>query len=121
MLKFSEKNLYNRCGVIDVPMDNNKKTVFNGKFQNICGTKLPIINFNFQSGVKFKRSICLRTMFGYIPIENINEFKDIFNISKYCKDETEWSILYDDKTASPHEKEQVKKLSLTLGKHWKYK
>ena len=57
-------------------------------------------------------------MFGYIPIEDITQFKDIFNRSKYCQDEAEWSFLYNEEIASEKSKEQVKKLSLTLGKHW---
>lgn len=121
MLKFSKKNLYDRCGAIDVEIDINRKPTFNGKFGEVDKTKIPIINFSFQSGVKFTRAICLRTMFGYIPIENITRFKDIFNHSKYCQDETEWSFLYEEENASEKSKEQVKKLSLILGKHWNEK
>jgi hypothetical protein len=61
----------------------------------------------------------LKTKFGYIPIDNITSYKDLFDLSKYCQDETEWCFLYDEERTSEKSKEQVKKLSLTLGKHWK--
>lgn len=118
MFKYNEKCLYDRCGAIDVPIDINKKSTFKGKFVEVGGEKIPVIDFHFQSGVRFTRAICLKTMLGYIPIENINQFKDIFNFSKYCKDETEWCFRYEEKSASLEDKEKVKKLSLTLGKHW---
>lgn len=118
MFKYNEKDLYDRCGAIDVPYDHNKKPTFEDKFVEVGGEKIPVINFHFQSGVIFTRTICLKTMFGYIPIENINEFKDIFNTSKYCKDDIEWCFGYEEKNASLEDKEKVKKLALTLGKHW---
>jgi len=117
MFKYSERNLYDRCGAIDVPIDHSKKPFLKGKFIEVAGEKIPVVCF--QPGVKFTRSICLKTMFGYIPIDNITQFEDIFKLSKYCKDEIEWCFKYEEKMASELDKEKVKKLSLTLGKHWK--
>ncbi len=118
MFKYNEKDLYDRCGAIDVSYNPDHKSTFDGEFAEVGGTKIPIMNFHFQPDSKFTRGICLRTMFGYIPIENITQFRDIFDRSKYCQDETEWSFLYDEERASEKSKEQVKKLSLTFGKHW---
>lgn len=117
---YNEKNLYDRCGAIDVPIDFNYEVKFLG-FTEIDGEKIPVMSSMFQSGVKFTRAICLKTKYGYIPINNVNSYKDLFDLSKYCQDETEWSFQYDEKQASQEDKENVKKLSLTLGKHWKTK
>lgn len=118
MFKYNEKYLFDRCGAIDVPIETDKEPTFNGQFAEVAGEKIPIIDFHFQQGVKFTRGICLKTMLGYIPIKNITKFRDIFNISKYCQDETEWSLLYNEEHASEKSKQQVKQLSLKLGRHW---
>lgn len=117
---YNEKNLYDRCGAIDVPIDFKRKIKYHG-FTEIGGEKIPIISGMFQSGVKFTRAICLKTKFGYIPIDNITSYKDLLDLSKYCQDETEWIFQYDEKQVSQKDKENVKKLALTLGKHWKTK
>ncbi len=119
MFDYSENNLFDRCGAIDVPYDPNKKPEFTGKYVVIDGQEIPIINFKFQSGVRFTRYICLRTFLGYIPINRVNKFKDIFDKTKYLTDETEWLVRYSSKNATNEEKNQVKQLSLSLGRHWK--
>ena len=117
MFSYNVDDLYDRCGVSKVQTDIKKPT-FNGNYTEIDGETLPIINYNFQSDSIFSRNVCLKTFLGYIPIQNIDSFKDIFNRHKYCKDETEWSLPYQEEIATKEDKEQVKRLSKTLGNHW---
>ena len=119
MFNYTEDNLYDRCGAIDSHYDSDIHPESTGKFVEVGGEKIPLINFNFRSGSKFTRCICLKTFLGYIPIENITCFKDIFDKHKYLHDETEWVFPYDKNSTSEKNKNDVKKLSLVLGKHWK--
>ena len=121
MFDYNENNIYDRCGAIDVPYNPNLKPESTGKFVIVCGEKIPIINYHFQPGAKFSRHLCLQTFLGYIPIESIETIRDIFDRSKYLQDETEWIHPYKEEYASELEKAEVRKLSLSLGKHWKGK
>lgn len=121
MFDYNENNVYDRCGAIDVPHYPNLNPEFTGKFATVCDEKIPIINYHFQSGVKFSRYLCLQTFLGFIPIERIETIRDIFVRSKYLQDDTEWIFPYKEKYANELEKAEVRKLSLSLGKHWKGK
>ena len=57
MFKYNENNLYERCYAIDVLIDPDKKYTFNGEFAEVSGKEIPIIDFNFQPGVKFTRGM----------------------------------------------------------------
>ncbi len=118
-IKYDETDIVERCGSRDVPIDHSIKPEFTGKFVEVGGEQIPIINYNFQSGVKFTRCLCLLTHLGYIPIKNIKSQKDLYDKSKYLKDDTEWTKPYDEDFAHEKDKEDVKRLSLVLGKRWK--
>lgn len=119
MFKYSEHNIFERCGSADVPFHYNLKPESTGKEITVSGEKIPIINYHFQSGVKFSRQLCLKTFLGYIPINNIETIKDIFRKSNYVQDDEEWIHQYSEENAHNIEKEAVKKLALRLRKHWK--
>lgn len=119
MFDYNENNLYDRCGAINVPHNPNIKPESTGKCATVAGEEIPIIDFGFQSGVRFTRCICLKTFLGYIPIDNINSIKDIFKKNNYLTDETEWIFNYCDSKPNQEDKEKVKRLSFALGKHWK--
>lgn len=119
MFRFSEKNIYDRCGATPVPYDENRKSEFTGRFVEVGGEKIPIINYYFWPENEFSRCLCLQTFLGYIPLRNIKRYRDIFDPSKYIKDELEWAKQYLPDVANDQEKEEVASLSLALGKGWK--
>lgn len=119
MFRYTENDLYDRCGAMEVIHDRKKPAEFTGKFVEIGGEKIPVIRHQPYYGVNFTRYLCLRTYLGYIPVESIECFRDIFNRENYLHDELEWIKPYDAKVASDYEKNKVKQLSKALGKHWK--
>ena len=117
--KYNETDIVDRCGSKDVPINPNLKPEFTGKFVEVGGDLIPIINYHMQTGVEFTRCLCLQTHLGYIPIKNIKSKKDLYDKSKYLNDDTEWTKPYDEEFAYETDKEEVKRLSLVLGKRWK--
>ena len=39
MFKYNEKDLYDRCGAIDVPYNPDHKSTFDGEFAEVVGLK----------------------------------------------------------------------------------
>ena len=115
MFNYDETDLFHRCGYNKNVKDTN---YFTGKYYTFCdGTTIPVThNPIVISGLS--NHIVLRTHLGYIPIENITKFSDIFDKNKYLNDDTEWILPYLLEQKEIYDKE-VDKLSLTLGKHWK--
>lgn len=119
MFKYSIDNLLERVGY-----DKNKDTglgkkEFSGKYYTMSdGTKIPIMTYKVKPNDGLSRHVVLKTFLGYIPIENINSFSDIF-FGKYLDDETEWYKPYNPDYIYEDDKENINKLSLSLGKHWK--
>ena len=117
MFEFDETDLFHRCGYSKDRITDDK-TLFTGRYYTLSdGTTIPVMHYPLISGCLTKHLV-LKTQFGFIPIENINKFSDIFNINKYLDDETEWIMPYLYKQTDIYE-EKVNKLSKILGKHWK--
>lgn len=117
MFKYSEKDLYDRCGY-----DNRKFSYSTGKFIGEFytmndGTKIPIMDESrINDGLS--RHLVLKTFKGYICVDRITKFSDIFDDSKYLKDETEWIFPYLSYKHSFYD-DSVSRLANVLGKHWK--
>lgn len=118
MFRYTERDLFDRCGAREVSY-NGKPAEFTGKLIEVSGEQIPLMNFHSSSEAKFTRYLCLRTFQGYIPVERIGCFKDIFNKDNYLLDDTEWIIPYDRECASGYDRAKVKQLSIALGRHWK--
>ena len=118
MFEFDETDLFHRCGYSQERIKNNKKTYFTGRYYTLSdGTTIPIMHYPIITDGLTKHLV-LKTYLGYIPVENITKFSDIFNKYKYLNDETEWIMpyLYQEKES---DKVLVDNLSKVLGKHWK--
>ena len=117
MFKYSEKDLYDRCGY-----DNRKFSYSTGKFIGEFytmndGTKIPIMDESrINDGLS--RHLVLKTFKGYICVDRITKFSDIFDDSKYLKDETERIFPYLSYKHSFYN-DSVSRLANVLGKHWK--
>ena len=117
MFKYDEKDLYDRCGY-----DKNKFSYgtleFTNKFYKL--NELEQIPIMIRNGMDdgLSRNLVLKTFKGYICVDSINKFSDIFDDSKYLKDETEWIVPYLYNKHSYYDK-SVARLAAVLGKHWK--
>lgn len=118
MFRYTERDLFDRCGAMEVSY-NGKPAEFTGEFIEVGGEQIPLMNFHSPSEAKFTRYLCLRTFQGYIPVERIGCFKDIFNKDNYLHDDTEWIIPYQAQSAGEQDRAKVKQLSIALGRHWK--
>lgn len=117
LLKYSSNNLYDCVGyskVRDVYLSQKK---VNGDFM-LDGQQEPIMNYSIKND-GLKRYFVLSTFLGYIPTNKINSFKDLFCLKKYLNDEIEWITPYNEEDLD--NKIEVKRLSRSLGKHWKNK
>lgn len=104
MFDYNEKNLFYRCAY-DKKLDTSKEN-----------SKKEVVTSNFHDG--YTTFLVLETFLGYIKVENIKEFKDIFKPKLYQRDITEWLGAYH-KGEDSHSDAIVKRLSKKLGKHWK--
>ena len=118
MFHYTERDLFDRCGVRTVFYDG-KIAESTGKFAYVGGEEIPLIKVHPSEEAKFTRYLCLRTYRGYIPVERIESFKDIFHKRNYLQDATEWILPYHEQFANDDDKAKVKQLSLALGRHWK--
>lgn len=118
MFEFDETDLFHRCGYNKKKIKNNEKTHFTGRYYTLSdGTTIPIMHYPVISDCLVKHLV-LKTYLGYIPIENIKKFSDLFNKDKYLDDETEWILPYLLQPKESYE-ERINNLSKVLGKHWK--
>ena len=116
MLKYNEKNLFDRVGYEEEKATHGISEFTDKYYTMSDGTKLPVMTHKVKPNDGLSRHLVLKTFFGYIPIENINTIADIF-FGEYLKDETVWMKPYNEKFS--YHNEEVKRLSLVLGKHWK--
>ena len=115
---FSEEDLYDRIGYKE-PINKNKVNMTTSSmFTNVDGQKIPTLYYPIDKN-GLRRNLVLKTLFGYIPVDKISSYKDLFIFSNYLNDETEWEIPYED--FNEEKKEKVRKLAIDLGKHWKNK
>ena len=114
MFDFDETDLFHRCGYNKKTKGNNYITERFYTFND--GTTIPIMHSLLVNGLS--NHIVLKTPLGFIPIENIKSFLDLFNKEKYLDDDTEWILPYLLEHKDIYE-EEVNKLSSVLGKHWK--
>ena len=92
MFKYSENNIFNRYGV-----DRGKI---------------------YSATYKLKsRNLVLQTEFGFIPLDNISSFIDLFNSNNYLHDKTETLLPYK-KNEDEEVDKKVAKLTIILKKHW---
>lgn len=54
MFRYTENALFDRCGAREVSC-NEKPAGFTGKFIEIGGEQIPLMNFHFHTGVDFTR------------------------------------------------------------------
>ena len=117
MFKYSEKDLYDRCGY-DAQKFSYGTEEFSGEFYTMSdGTKIPIM-YKSWANDGLSRHLVLKTFKGYICVDKITKFSDIFDDSKYLKDETEWIFPYLSEKPSFYD-DSVARLANVLGKHWK--
>lgn len=119
--KYSSNNLYDCVGyskVRDVYLSQKK---VNGDFI-LDGQQEPIMSYSIKAD-GIKRYFVLSTFLGYIPTNKINSFKDLFILKNYLNDEIEWITPYNEEDLDNKsiKNEEVKRLSRSLGKHWKNK
>ena len=117
MFKYSEKDLYDRCGYDETKFSHGSDE-FTGEFYTMNdGTKIPIM---YKTGANdgLSRHLVLKTFKGYICVDSIASFIDIFDDSKYLKDETEWIFPYLSYKHSFYD-DSVARLATVLGNHWK--
>ena len=118
MFDFDETDLFHRCGYDKRLINNNEKTYFTGRYYTLNdGTTIPVMHYPIISGC-LTRHLVLKTHLGYIPVEKIKRFSDIFIKSNYLDDDTEWILPYLFQQTDKYE-ELVNNLSKVLGKHWK--
>lgn len=118
MFCYTNQDLFDRCGAIDV-FYNEKEVEFSGEFIEVGNKKIPLKKIHTHWESKFTRCLCLKTWLGYIPVDKVTCFKDIFNKENYLQDDTEWVIPYHEQSANEQDRAKVKQLSARLGKHWK--
>ncbi len=120
MFDYSENDIYERTGVSEIFIGDDMKDL-NGTFINEDGNERPIIDYLVQSGICYSKCLCLKTFRGYIPIDLIKEFWDIFHGKNYLSDEMISRIGYKEAHVSKGEEEKVKRLGYVMGSHWKKK
>lgn len=113
---YSEKDVYERCG----HTKNNYRTamVFKEEFHVMPdGVSIPIIQYPHSwDGLRTK--LVLKTFKGYIPVEDIQSWDDIFNEKHYLKDDTEWIYPYEAGRNQNYDI-QLQRFIKRVGKHWK--
>lgn len=115
MFNFDETDLFHRCGY----NKNTKGTDYiTSRYYTFSdGTTIPVMDSRIiASGLS--NHIVLKTPFGFIPVENIHSFLDLFNKEKYLNDDTEWILPYLLEKKDIYDKD-IDNLSLVLGRHWK--
>lgn len=75
---------------------------------------------NYRGLEKNEVNLTLKTFLGYIPIENIESYKDIF-FGDYFGERVDLIQPYKSLFANKETTNKIKTLSLKLGKHWKEK
>lgn len=75
---------------------------------------------NFRGLEKSEVYLTLKTFLGYLPIENIESYKDIF-FGDYFGERVDAIYPYRSLFADAESRNKVKTLSIRLGKHWKEK
>lgn len=120
MFDYTENNLYEvLCSTRIIYHSPPKEITEQCKTIIVDGVKMPIMHFDFRPTTRFTRYICLKTFLGYIPIERINGLRDIFNKANYITSEIDQVFSYQPMASSLEKREEVARLHLTLGKHFK--
>ena len=116
MFKYSENDLYVRCGY-DENFSHNYKKNPTGPFAMNYDTSVYNIQYAKSPNDGLSKHLVLKTFKGFIKVSDINKFSDIFDDSKYLKDQTNWAIPY---LAYKHSNygELIIKLANVLEKHW---
>ena len=115
MFKYSEEDLYERCGY-DGEYSYNSKKIPN-EFLTM-DYETPISQYIEKTNDGLSRHLVLKTFKGFIKVNDITKFSDIFDDSKYLKDQTNWIIPYSAYKHSDSD-ELIYKLAIILGKHWR--
>ena len=113
MFKYSEKDLYNRCGY-----DKNSvgKDFKGDLYVKPDESKIPTFTYEKLGDSGLSRGLVLKTSKGYIPVDRITKFSDILDDSLYLKDETLWIIPY---LSYPlFYSESIFKFAVLMGKNW---
>ncbi len=118
MFSYNENDIYERSGVSEVPIGKSLKEI-KGTFIDEDGNAKPIIDYLEQSGECISKCLCLKTFRGYIPVDLIDNFWDIFHGENYLHDEMISRTAYKEANVSEGEQEKVKHLSYVMGNHWK--
>lgn len=113
MFKYGINNLYDCVGYSKDREGYLPAKKVEGYF-TVDGERIPIMNFPIKTD-GLERYLILSTFLGYIPTNRIQSFKDLFVFKNYLNEEIEWITPCDEEV----NKEEVKRLSRTLGKHWK--
>ena len=115
MFKYGINNLYDCVGYSKDREGYLPAKKVGGYFM-LDGERIPIINYPVKVD-GLRRYFVLSTFLGYIPTDRINSFKDLFVFDNYLNEEIEWITPYYEETTN--NKDEVKRLSKILGKHWK--
>ena len=116
--KYSEKDLYDRCGYDDTKYNAGLIKATNKIFVLSDGTRVPIMKYVEKPNDGLSRGLVLKAKKGFIPVNKITSISDISDYGKYIKDETEWIQPYVKGKYSYYD-EEVLNLSIVLGKYWK--
>ena len=117
MFKYSEEKLYERCGY-DGKSSYNSKKISNKLLTMNYQNPIPIPQYMEKPNDGLSRHIVLKTFKGFIKVADITKFSDIFDSSKYLKDQTNWIIPYSAYKHSDYD-ELIARLAIVLGKHWR--
>ena len=116
MFKYSENDLYVRCGYDENFSHNYKKHLTRPLAMNYEALVYDE-KYIKRPNDELSKYLVLKTFKGFIKVNDINKFSDIFDGSKYLKDQTNWLIPYSSYKHSNYE-ELIIKLVNVLGKHW---
>lgn len=118
MFDYSENDIYERTGMREIFISDDIKEL-KGTFIGEDGREKPIIEYISQLGICYSKCLCLKTFRGYIPIDLIESFWDVFHGENYLHDEMISRTSYKEANISEGEQAKVKHLGYVMGKHWK--
>lgn len=109
-LFYNFKDIYRRVG---------KSGIVDNKYKYFKVYPTILKNEDNYENIVYGSKICLKSMFGYIPVENIKSYMSLFNPNNYCKDITDMIFSYEDTYKNRDDIANVNKLSKTLGSFWR--
>lgn len=109
-LYYSIKDVYRRSG---------KRVLVDNKFTYFKSYPSILKEENTYGNIVYGSNICLKSIFGYIPINNIKSYISLFNPNNYCKDVTDMTFNYEETYKNKDDIENIGRLSKTLGRFWK--